>query len=123
MTCLRPGSPPLAGGHSCKFAEIRVEVAAVAVTDVFTDLFRIHFGVFRICCTLECEDQQATDIYFEDNHDKLYLLTFINEMNEEDETSEENTIILIYCYSYQSQSLSYGCSHPPVGCLQLNNNL
>ena len=50
--------------------------------------------VFRLYYTSECEDQQTIDVYFEDNHDQLYQLTFTfnNEAKEEEDTTEGNTI-------------------------------
>ena len=50
--------------------------------------------VFRLYYTSECEEQQTIDVYFEDNHDQLYQLTFTfnNEVKEEEDTTEGNTI-------------------------------
>ena len=50
--------------------------------------------MFRLYYTSECEDQQTIDVYFEDNHDQLYQLTFTfnNEAKEEEDTTEGNTI-------------------------------
>ena len=55
------------------------------------DRYPLDRDVFRLYYTSECEDQQTIDVYFEDNHDQLYQLTFTfdneigNEGNAEDE--------------------------------------
>ena len=64
------------------------------------DRYPLDRDVFRLYYTSECEDQQTIDVYFEDNHDQLYQLTFTfdneigNEGNAEDEgdgvTDENN---------------------------------
>ena len=40
------------------------------------DRYPLDRDVFRLYYTSECEDQQTIDVYFEDNHDQLYQLTF-----------------------------------------------
>ena len=55
------------------------------------DRYPLDRDVFRLYYTSECEDQQTIDVYFEDNHDQLYQLTFTfdneigNDGNAEDE--------------------------------------
>ena len=55
------------------------------------DRYPLDRDVFRLYYISECEDQQTIDVYFEDNHDQLYQLTFTfdneigNEGNAEDE--------------------------------------
>ena len=58
------------------------------------DRYPLDRDVFRLYYTSECEDQQTIDVYFEDNHDQLYQLTFTfnNEAKEEEDTTEGNTI-------------------------------
>ena len=58
------------------------------------DRYPLDRDVFRLYYTSECEDQQTIDVYFEDNHDQLYQLTFTfnNEAKEEENTTEGNTI-------------------------------
>lgn len=58
------------------------------------DCYPLDRDVFRLYYTSECEDQQTIDVYFEDNHDQLYQLTFTfnNEVKEEEDTTEGNTI-------------------------------
>ena len=50
------------------------------------DRYPLDRDVFRLYYTSECEDQQAIDIYFEDNHDQVYqlTLTFDNETENEE---------------------------------------
>ena len=58
------------------------------------DRYPLDRDVFRLYYTSECEDQQTIDVYFEDNHDQVYQLTFTfnNEAKEEEDTTEGNTI-------------------------------
>ncbi len=56
------------------------------------DRYPLDRDAFRLYYTSECEDQQTIDVYFEDNHDQLYQLTFNNEAKEEEDTSEGNTV-------------------------------
>ena len=58
------------------------------------DRYPLDREVFRLYYTSECEDQQTIDVYFEDNHDQVYQLTFTfnNEAKEEEDTTEGNTI-------------------------------
>lgn len=58
------------------------------------DRYPLDRDVFRLYYTSECEDQQTIDVYFEDNHDQLHQLTFTfnNEVKEEEDTTEGNTI-------------------------------
>ena len=54
------------------------------------DRYPLDREVFRIYYTSECEDQQTIDIYFEDNHDQLYQLTFTFDNESENEENIEN---------------------------------
>ena len=51
--------------------------------------------IYRLYYTSECEDQQTIDVYFEDNHDQLYQLTFTfnNEVKEEEEEPTTETTL------------------------------
>ena len=55
------------------------------------DRYPLDRDVFRLYYTSECEDQQTIDVYFEDNHDQLYQLTFTfdNEIGNEGNTEDE----------------------------------
>ena len=50
------------------------------------DRYPLDREVFRIYYTSECDDQQTIDVYFEDNHDQVYQLTFTfdNEIENEE---------------------------------------
>lgn len=71
------------------------------------DRYPLDRDVFRLYYTSECEDQQTIDVYFEDNHDQLYQLTFTfnNEAKEEEDTTEGNTITPIGTIVSQSTSI------------------
>ena len=65
------------------------------------DRYPLDRDVFRLYYTSECEDQQTIDVYFEDNHDQLYQLTFTfnNEAKDEGELIHLIVVILeIYIY-------------------------
>ena len=55
------------------------------------DRYPLDRDVFRLYYTSECEDQQTIDVYFEDNHDQLYQLTFTfdNEIGNEENVDNE----------------------------------
>jgi hypothetical protein len=55
------------------------------------DRYPLDRDVFRLYYTSECEDQQTIDVYFEDNHDQLYQLTFTfdNEIGNEENAEDE----------------------------------
>ena len=59
------------------------------------DRYPLDRDVFRLYYTSECEDQQTIDVYFEDNHDQLYQLTFTfnNEVKEEEEEPTTETTL------------------------------
>ena len=72
------------------------------------DRYQLDREVFRLYYTSECEDQQTIDIYFEDNHDQFYQLTFTfnNEAkDEEEEPTTETTLNLSELSSLQSTSI------------------
>ena len=58
------------------------------------DRYPLDRDVFRLYYTSDCEDQQTIDVYFEDNHDQVYQLTFTfnNEAKEEEEPTTETTL-------------------------------
>ena len=55
----------------------------------------LEIDIYRLYYTSECEDQQTIDVYFEDNHDQLYQLTFTfnNEVKEEEEEPTTETTL------------------------------
>ena len=55
------------------------------------DRYPLDRDVFRLYYTSECEDQQTIDVYFEDNHDQLYQLTFTFNNEAKDEEEEPTT--------------------------------
>lgn len=61
------------------------------------DRYPLDREELRLYYTSECDGQQTIDVYFEDNHDQIYQLTFTfnNEVKVEEEPSEGNTIIPI----------------------------
>ena len=71
--------------------DVEAEVGMVLLPN---DRYPLDRDVFRLYYTSECEDQQPIDVYFEDNHDQVYQLTFTfnNEAKEEEDTTEGNTI-------------------------------
>lgn len=58
------------------------------------DRYPLDREAFRLYYTSECEDQQTIDVYFEDNYDQLYQLTFTfnNEAKEEEDTTGVVTV-------------------------------
>ena len=56
------------------------------------DRYPLYRDMFRLYYTSECEDQQTIDVYFEDNHDQLYQLTFIFNNEELDVLLEDQSL-------------------------------
>lgn len=61
------------------------------------DRYPLDREVFRLYYTSECEDQQAIDIYFEDNSEPAQLFqlsfSFNNERTDETEENTEGTVV------------------------------
>ena len=55
------------------------------------DRYPLDRDVFRLYYTSDCEDQQTIDVYFEDNHDQVYQLTFTFNNETKDEEEEPTT--------------------------------
>ena len=66
---------------------LRMDDGMVFMTN---DRYPLDRDVFRLYYTSECEDQQTIDIYFEDNHDQLYQLTFTFDNKTDNEENVEN---------------------------------
>jgi len=53
------------------------------------DRYPLDREVFRLYYTSECADQQKIDIYFEDNDDQMFMLTFsFNNENKDDDDGD-----------------------------------
>lgn len=55
------------------------------------DRYPLDREVFRLYYTSECADQQKIDIYFEDNADQMFMLTFsFNNENRDDDGGDDS---------------------------------
>ena len=53
------------------------------------DRYPLDRELFRMYYTSECTDQQKIDIYFEDNNEQMFMLTFTFNNNSKDDDDDD----------------------------------